>query len=324
MNDKDQWTGEDEARLARLMRTVPRGAPDPAARARAFAAAQAEWRALKSRHTAPRATARARWLAAASLAVVALAGLLWWQPFAPQVARLDRAFGSVTAAGETLANGAQLRRGAKVATGLDAGALLTYSPALSLRLDAGTRVTLEDAGNLQLDSGRVYVAVAPGADVSYIVHTAAGDVRHVGTHYAVSVHGSELEVAVREGSVQVDADSRTERAFAGEALRVDAAGNVGRRALVGDAAWAWVGKLPAPVAIEGRSLDEFLRWYSAETGRPVSFADERSRMRAASAILHGSVDGLPPDEALAIVTASVDLRALIPQEGAVVIGPAPH
>lgn len=327
MTDKDgkeSWTELDEARLARLMRAVPRGAPDPAARARAFEAAQAEWRQMQSQAARPRPATRARWLAAASVTVIALTGVLWLQPFAPQVASLERVYGSVTAAGDPLANGARLRRGTTLVTAADSGALLRYSPDLSLRLDAGTRVTLDGADRLQLVSGRIYVAVTPGAAVPYVVHTAAGDVRHVGTRYVVRARGTGLDVAVREGAVQVDAGSHRERAVAGEALRIDAGGTALRSVLADDAPWAWVDKLPTPIVIEGKSLAEFLRWYTAETGRRVTFADDRTRARAASAVLHGSVDGLPPAAALAIVAASVDLQAVVPKEGPIVIEPAHH
>lgn len=324
MTDKeDDWTELDEARLARLMRSVPRGVPDPAARARAFEAVRAQWRQAQSQVASPRASRRAgSWLAAAAVAVIALAGTLWLQPFAPQIASLDRAYGRVTSAGDLLATGARIRRGTTLATAADSGALLRYSPDLTLRLDAGTRVTLADAGSLRLESGRVYVAITPGAAVSYVVHTAAGDVRHVGTRYVVSAHGTGLEVDVREGIVQVEVGARTERAVAGEALRMGAGGTVERSVLTGDAQWAWVESLPTPIAIEGKPLADFLRWFAAETGRRVAYADESTRARAAAAILHGSVDGLPPAQALAIVTASVDLEAVVPKEGPVVIGPA--
>lgn len=324
MTDKDDWSEIDEARLRRLMGAVPREAPDPTARARAFEAAHAEWRQLQSQVAKPRPAGPARWLAAAAVAVIALAGLLWLQPFAPPLASLERAYGSVTGAGGPLATGAPLRRGATLVTAADSGVLLRYSPDLTVRLDAGTRVTLERADRLQLEGGRVYVAVTPGAAVPYVVHTAAGDVHHLGTRYAVRARGAELEVAVREGAVQVEAGSHAERAVAGEALRIDAGGGVERSVLADDAPWAWVEKLPTPIVIEGKSLAQFLRWYAAETGRPVAFADDGTRVRAASAVLHGSVDGLPPAEALAIVVASVDLQAVVPKEGPVIIGPAHH
>lgn len=321
---KDEWTGLDEARLVRLMRTAQRGSPDPAARERAFEAVRAEWRKAQSQVASPRPARRALWLAAASVGVIALAGALWLQPFAPQIASLDRAYGSVTTAGDPLAVGTRLRRGATLVTAADSGALLRYSPDLTLRLDAGTRVTLADADSLRLEDGRVYVAISPGAAVSYVVHTAAGDVRHVGTRFVVSTRGTGLDVAVRDGAVQVEAGSRAERAEAGEVLHIAADGSVVRSVLADDAPWAWVGKLPAPIVIEGKPLAAFLRWYATETGRRVTYADESTRARAAAAILHGSVDGLPPAQALAIVTASVDLEAVVPKEGPVLIRPTPH
>lgn len=316
----DDWTTADEARLARLMRSLPSGTPDPAARARAFEAAQAEWRRSRAR---PRHGARMRlagW--AAAVAVLAIGAALWVQPFAAPMAHVDRAYGSVSADADPLEVGAGLRRGAAVETASESGALLRYSPDLSVRLDAGTRVAMVDRATLRLDAGRVYIAVAPGATGSFVVRTARGDVRHVGTRYAVSSRNGELEVAVREGEVRIDLGARAERAVAGEALRVDPDGAIERTVLVADdARWAWIDSLPSPVAIEGRTLVEFLQWYAVETGRRVDYADDATRVRAQATILHGSVDGLAPAQALAIVTSSADVEAIL-RDDQLVIGPA--
>lgn len=322
MTDREKWGEADEARLAQLMRRVPRGAADPAARARVFEAVHAEWRRSLPPSQGRPASKPARWLAAASVAVAALAGLLWWQSPPAQVATLERAQGVVAEAGQSLAAGAPLRRGASLVTAAGSGALLRYSPDLSLRIDAGSRVTLTDAGNLRLDAGRILVAATPGAEIPFVVHTDAGDVRHVGTRYVVSVSDGELDVAVRDGAIQLDAGSHAARARAGEALHVGAAGAIVRRELGGDAPWGWADKLVSPISIEGKTFAAFLRWYAAETGRDVRFADAATRARAQGAILHGSVDGLPPSQALAIVAASVDLEAVVPAQGPVVIGPA--
>jgi transmembrane sensor len=322
MSDKESWSGQDEARLARLMQAAPRGTPGAAARARAFEAVHAEWRELQARRAG--AARRRAGFAAASIAVAALGGVLWMQYFPPSIASADRLFGNVSVSGAPLEAGTRLRHGARLATAAGSGVLLRYSPDLTLRLDAGTRVTLADAGNLQLEQGRVDVVVTPGVAVPFVVHTAAGDVHHVGTRYVVNVSGAGVEVAVREGAVRIDAGKGVARAAAGELLQIAPGGAVARRALTDDAAWAWVAKLPTPVVIEGRTLAQFLRWYAAETGRRVDFADAGTRARAASAVLHGSVDGLPPAQALAIVVASVDLAAVVPAQGPVVIGPAHH
>lgn len=321
MTDKpDNWTDADEARLARLMRSLPDGAPGPAARARAFEAVQAEWHASRA---GPRRASRVRLAAwAAAVAVLAIGTVLSVRPFTAPIADLERVYGSVAAGGHPLATGTRLRRGAAVETAPDSGALLRYSPDLTLRLDAGTRVAMIDRATLRLESGRVYVAATPGAAGDLVVRTALGDVRHVGTRYAVSAHDGQLEVAVREGVVRLDVGAHAERAAAGEALHVDPDGAIVRQALAGDdARWQWIEKLPSPVEIEGRTLAEFLHWYAAETGRRVDYADDATRARAVAAVLHGSVDGLPPAQALAIVASSVDVEAVV-QDDRLVVGRA--
>ncbi|HNS27213.1 MAG TPA: FecR family protein [Steroidobacteraceae bacterium] len=314
------WTTADEARLARLMRSLPRGTPDPAARARAFEAAQAEWRRSRARPLRGAPVRLAGW--AAAVAVLAIGVALWVQPYAAPVAHLDRVYGSVSADADPLEVGARLRRGAAVETAQESGALLRYSPDLTVRLDAGTRVAMVDRATLRLDAGRVYIAVAPGTAGAFVVRTALGDVRHVGTRYAVSARDGELEVAVREGEVRIDLGARAERATAGEALRIDPEGAILRAVLsADDARWAWIDSLPSPVAIEGRTLVEFLQWYAVETGRRVDYADDATRARAQATILHGSVDGLAPAQALAIVASSADVEAIL-RDGQLVIGPA--
>lgn len=306
------------------MRSAPRGAPDPDARARAYAAVHAEWQRSQAL-AAARPRRPVRWLAAASVVLAVAAGLVWLAPSGAPIATLDRANGRVEIAAAGAEAGDTLRRRTILETGSASGALVSYSKDLTLRVDADSRVELVDAATLRLENGRVYVSVTPGAAIDYVVRTARGDVRHVGTRYAVSAHDDTLDVAVRDGAVEIGAGAATERAVAGERIRIAADGRVARaQVATDDPFWAWTEALPLPIVIEGKSLDEFLRWYTAETGRSVSFADEGARMRAASAILHGSVEGLPAGKALAIVTASVDLEAVVPASGPVVIGTARH
>lgn len=319
----DQWNDTDEARLVRLMRSVPRGTPDPEARARAYAAVHEEWQRMRQMQVpAMRPRRRARWLAAASVAIAALAGLLWLASPGAPIATLDRANGRVSIAGAEGEAGEPIRRGVVLETGHTSGALVRYSKDLALRVDAQSRVELVDATTLRLDDGGVYVSITPGAAVDYVVRTARGEVRHVGTRYAVRAHDGTLDVAVRDGAVEIDAGAATERAVAGEQVSIAADGTIARvHVAADDALWTWTEALPAPIAIEGKSLAEFLRWYTAETGRTVIFADEGARLRAAAVILHGSVDGQPAAKALAVVMASVDLEATVPEKGPVVIGP---
>jgi hypothetical protein len=61
------------------------------------------------------------------------------------------------------------------------------------------------------------------------------------------------------------------------------------------------------LAIEGRSLLSFLQWVSRELGRHLEFATPQVRDIAARTILHGTVQGREPSEALADVLATTSL-----------------
>jgi len=325
MTDKDDnWTTTDEARLARLMHAVPRATPDPAARARAFDAVQAEWQAQQALRT--QRPARVRWFAAAAVVVLTAAAALWLRPAAaPVIASLDRLQGVVSEGGAPLAAGTALRSGSTLETAADSAALLRYSADLALRLDAGTQVTLVDATTLRLDSGQVYVDITPGTAGEFTVQAAGATVRHLGTRYAAEAHGEALRVAVREGAVQIERHAQQpESAVAGEMLLFRPGEPVVRSPIAADGPqWDWLARLPAPIDIEGASLADFLRWYADETGLAVDYLDADTRARAAATILHGSVDGLAPAQALAIVMASVDLAAE-PGSNGIVVGPAHH
>jgi hypothetical protein len=60
--------------------------------------------------------------------------------------------------------------------------------------------------------------------------------------------------------------------------------------------------------LEGHTLGEFLDWAAAEHGLRVEFEDPAVRPRAVATVLHGSVRGMDPDEALDTVLPTCGLR----------------
>jgi hypothetical protein len=56
-------------------------------------------------------------------------------------------------------------------------------------------------------------------------------------------------------------------------------------------------------AAEGRTLGEFLGWFERETGRSVAFAEPGEAATANAIVLHGSLRGLEPTEALETLAA---------------------
>ncbi|HWM27168.1 MAG TPA: STN domain-containing protein, partial [Woeseiaceae bacterium] len=65
-----------------------------------------------------------------------------------------------------------------------------------------------------------------------------------------------------------------------------------------DSSWKWAEGLAPAFDIENRTLLDFLKWASRETGRELVFEDDITRMYAMGTRLHGSVSNFTPSEAL--------------------------
>jgi len=342
---------DDEGLIARAVRDATRLEPPSAqARERVRAAVHVQWRAslaspagagasapvpdsTRAGHaeSAPVASARvrrARWplALAASVAVALVAGALSWQASrlagdGTTVAIAEVVKGPVALESPGLLGPRETALAARgtvaarrvVSTGAGGAALLRLGEGLTLRLAAHSRLAVTAAGAVSLEAGTAYIDADPrfGAQ-PLMVTTPLGSVRHLGTQYSVSSAADRLEVAVREGRVQLSFGAAREPllAQAGEALRVEASGAVARLA-VGrdDARWGWLAAVPVPFDLDGATLSAFLDWYSRETGRAVSFADAAGAARAREVTLSGSIAGLSPEEALQVVVASSGLDA---------------
>lgn len=313
---------DEDARLAAKFRSLPPGTPSAEARERAFAAAQAAWQESLAQDRAPAVTGRARresaqqrrWaygMAAAVLLAMAGAWGAWTlRSNAAVLAQLELPRGVVVDdSGEAWSAGASMRRGAIVQTRADSGAVLRLGPDLDLRLDADSRLSIETGSRVRLTAGRLFVAARDGSNAPLTVASSAGEVRHLGTRYQVGLDGDHrLVAAVQEGRIEVTSGALVEQVGAGELIELED-GHVAHRGSIAfdDPGWDWAQSLAAPIPIEGRPLAEFLAWYAQATGREVGFADAATAERAKRAVLHGSVEGLAPADALAAVAASVGL-----------------
>lgn len=311
--------GDDQADLGALLRAAgPRARPGIDVEAQVRAAVQAEWRAaLAARERRRRVT---QWSVAAGIAVAAvgvwMARPLYTTSQAP-VAALARAEGTVEyrtghrGDWQDLPAHANLRTGDELRTGPEGRAAVRLASGVELRLDNATRVAFDDSHHARLRRGGVYVdSGVNGADTARDLEldTPEGTVRHLGTQYEVRVGDGTLRIAVREGLVAVDQRGGDVVGKAGEQLTLQG-GQVSRIAVApNSSAWAWVGSITPPFAIEGRSVDEFLAWAGRETGRQVVYASPQAAERARAILLKGSVSGLEPDAAVTAVLSTTTLR----------------
>ena len=201
--------------------------------------------------------------------------------------------------------------GMTLKTNSDGGMSIALANAESLRLDQETELVITEGDSFSLVAGRVYVDTGDFVyrDKGVVIDTVFGAVSDVGTQFSVNVSSDVLDVAVREGRVDVQSSGKELVAVAGERLLIEQ----GREAQFDllqpyDAYWNWVAELTPSYDLENRSLLDFLRWAARETGRELVFEDNELRMAAMRTDLHGSVDDFTPVEAVQAVMSTTTFR----------------
>jgi len=284
-----------------------------------------EWRAIVAERRGSRRRMGGLALAA-SVLVAAFA--LWFVASRPDtagtpVAMMAVALNDVRVRGnwlqgwEPASAGRTLKAGESLETGPDGRAGISIPGIASARLDHDTRIQLASADRLVIERGALYVDSGTGSpgDSHLAVETPAGILRHVGTQYEVRLDGSDVRVRVREGHVEWLSNSgAVERGDAGEQFTIAANGAVKRMQSerYGES-WDWIASTTPAIDIEGRPLVDFLAWVGRELGREVVFESPELRREAAAIVVHGSVSGLTPQQALNAVLATTSVRGSLDQ-----------
>ena len=248
-------------------------------------------------------------------------------PVAVPVAGVDRLDGVVEARSSAdedwvlLDSSRQLPRGSLVRTGRGSGVGLLMQRHLSLRVAADTEIELTDAALVRLLRGAIYVDAAPDAKDRLFVATPLGTARHDGTQFELRYEPPRLQLRVREGRVYLDRESGPVQAATGESLLITADGQIERsRIPTHDARWQWTQSLAPMPDFDERPVRELLQWVARQTGRQLRYAGPAAEQRAATAILHGRLSRLAPDEALTVALATTDLSVDLQDEDRIVIG----
>ena len=209
--------------------------------------------------------------------------------------------------------GQALLEGQTIETGATGRGALALPGGVSARVDRGSRLVVAAADRLVLERGTLYVdsgaAAAPSAPLDVVTPT--GTVSHVGTQYEVRLLDSSVRVSVRDGMIEWRSGrGDVERSGSGEQLTIMNDGRVERTAVpVYGSAWDWTLEAAPTIDIEGLPLAKFLAWAARETGRDVIYASPDAEAEAAGIVVHGSIAGLTPAEALDAVLATTSVHA---------------
>jgi hypothetical protein len=188
--------------------------------------------------------------------------------------------------------------------------LITLAQGGTLRIAAGTAIVIPEATQVTLKQGLIYVDCPPDPKTCgpLRVATSAGLIEHVGTEFEVLSDGQTVRIRVREGRIRFVGSSVTLMAAAGTELLAGPGERISTQPVATFGRdWLWTAALAPDYPIEGHRLIDFLQWTSREMGRPLEFADAHAQEVANQTILHGSIRGEDPRDALAQVLASTTL-----------------
>lgn len=291
---------------------------------------KSDWRDVVAERNR-RGRRRAAWALAAGVAAAAVG--TW--AIAPRFATAPVAVAAVTAAAGELrvtsgwldgwhavTAGQALLQGQVLEAGPGGRGALALPGGISARIDRGSRLVVAAGDRLVLERGTIYVdsGSAPAAPLAVV--TPAGTVSHVGTQYEVRLLDAAVQVSVRDGTVEWRSKAgEVARSTSGERLTIADDGGVKRSNVPSyGAAWDWTLEAAPPIDIEGMPLSGFLAWAARETGRDVAYASPGIEREAAGILVHGSIAGLTPPQALDAVLATTNLRARVAGASLVVEG----
>jgi ferric-dicitrate binding protein FerR (iron transport regulator) len=219
--------------------------------------------------------------------------------------------------------GQHLSEGVAVETMIGGRMALTWA-GFDVRLNQKSRLRLH-RDHLALEAGEIYVSNRDRriSRRQVTVVTPYATVSDIGTQFKVRLSGDGVVASVRQGSILVRTDAGEHRA--------DASADGGRTLFVGEdqsvqvtedrTDWAWIYPVAESFELEGRTVFQFLRWSTGESGRQYRFADEEAALAARNARFSGGLDlaNFDPDEALALVLSTTRFEARVQSDGSLLV-----
>lgn len=255
--------------------------PPKAAKDRVKMVARAEWQGAVARRR--RAKTR-KFLRVASAAmfmmVIGGAGLFSGQKLMEgkallTIATVESGSGEFRVNGAKRGVGAELKQGDRLDTA-SSGVSLALQRSIRIAIDASSSIEVISSDEIRLIDGRLYFE-SPNSGAPIYIDTILGRISDIGTRYSIRSHGEELEVAVREGEVQIETVSAKLKASAkagvGDWYKLNRSGLIeSGTVLASDESWNWQLSSQQPLELEGISAFELIEWSAYVSGKEVFFA----------------------------------------------------
>jgi ferric-dicitrate binding protein FerR (iron transport regulator) len=306
--DNDEQ-GEVETTLRMLHVAGPRAAPPAERQSRVRSHVHLHWHgSVRRRPVGPRRVAAWTGMLAAAAALVLIvsrlddrsapapvpAGAAWVATISGPQAAAHRAMSGGSARPLSIDEAVVVGETIETAAGRVG---LRFADGTSVRLDVSSRATLVGARAIELSSGAVYVDTGTGAH-RLDIRTSLGTARDIGTQFEVRLFEGRLRLRVRTGAVELSDRSRSVTGHAGTEILFSATEAESRPLAPFGPEWQWTVELSPPIDIEGLPLATYLDRLAREQGWTVQYVDSTLARDAGGIILHGSVAGLAPADAL--------------------------
>jgi hypothetical protein len=314
--------------LLRLVGPRPSAAGPRAARVRA--AVHERWQAGNRRRTSRTRVLAGSMVFAAAATLVLVVGrvTLDRRGVAPgdQVAVVEQIQGAprrvadvpnTHGADDYLSANDSVRTGEWLETDSLARVALRFADGTSVRLDVGSRVRPLSSSVIELTAGAVYIDTDRESG-HFEVRTPVATARDVGTQFEIRLLGRTVRLRVRTGVVELKNGARSASGRGGTEVVFSAAGAVSRPIAAHGSDWDWTASVSPPFEIEGATLSTFLDRVAREHGWTLRYADPALAREASGIILHGSVTGLTPREAVEVTLTASGLTHRL-EDGAVVV-----
>ena len=135
-----------------------------------------------------------------------------------------------------------------------------------------------------------------------------GIARDIGTQFEVRLLDRSLRLRVRTGVVELRDGARSVSGRAGTEITLTGNTAVSRPMAAHGSEWEWTAQVSPPLDIEGMALSVFLERVAREHGWRLHYSDPALEREASGIILHGSVEGLRPREAIDVAIATSSLH----------------
>ena len=198
---------------------------------------------------------------------------------------------------------------------------MTLASQMNIRLDHGAEVRLDGPGGVHLVTGSMYAdsyeRVTPG---DFQVSTRFGTATDIGTQFLVTSSESGWSVQVREGEVHLVDGGHARRLQPGVRIEIAQNDEAVESAIPADHdSWAWTESVRPGFDIDGRPVDDYLRWVARETGRELRYASPAARATATESRLSGTIANMTATDSLQQVLPATDLRLITTDDGVIMV-----